>query len=223
MFSRIQDKLGSAGLVVAIVALVAALTGSAFAAGVFTKAQEKKIVKIAKKYAGQQGPQGVPGPQGPPGAAGKEGARGPEGPEGPQGEDGETGPAGPTTAILPPGETETGIWSFTNKDVISAFATISFGLRLTEEPTPHWIPAPGTSTDPDCPGNAGAPQAEPGHLCVYAIESGNVGAPVFSPGNQIDTESGQTLEFVLTNQANEAYARGSFAVTACPEQEPNCA
>ena len=222
MFSRIHSKLGPAGLIVALVALVAAVTGSAFAAGVFTKAEEKKIIKIAKKYAGKQGPQGTVGPQGavgpqgPAGVAGKEGARGPEGPEGPE------GPAGPTTAVLPPGETQTGIWSFTNKDVISAFATISYGLRLESEPTPHWIPAPGTSTDPDCPGTPAEPKAEPGHLCVYAIETGNAGAPNFSAGNQVDTESGQTLEFFLTTPENEAYGRGSFAVTACPEEEPTC-
>jgi Collagen triple helix repeat (20 copies) len=210
MFSRIHSKLGSAGLIVAIAALVVALTGSAFAAGVFTKKQEKQIIKIAKKYAGKQGPQGPPGSQGPAGAPGKEGARGPEGPRG------EIGPAGPTSTILPAGETETGIWSFTNIDVISAFATITYGLRLEEEATPHWIPAPGVSTDPDCPGNAGDPQAEPGALCVYAIESANIGTPNFSAGNQVDTESGQTMEFTLTNKENEAYGRGSWAVTACP-------
>ncbi len=219
MFSRIHNKLGSAGLIVAIVALVAALTGSAFAAGVFTKKQEKQIIKIAKKYAGKQGPQGIPGPQGPAGATGKEGARGPEGPEG---EVGLEGPPGPTTAVLPPGETETGIWSFTNIEVISAFSTITYGLRLEEEATPHWIPAPGVSSDPDCPGNAGEPKAEPGELCVYAIETGNIGTPNFSAGNQVDTESGQTMEFVLNNKENEAYGRGSFAVTACPAAEPGC-
>jgi Collagen triple helix repeat (20 copies) len=223
MFTRIHNKLGPAGLIVAIVALVAALTGSAFAAGVFTKKQEKQIIKIAKKYAGKQGPQGVPGPQGPTGPAGKEGARGTVGPEGPEGGTGPEGPPGPTTAILPPGETESGIWSFTNIDVISAFSTITYGLRLEEEATPHWIPAPGVSTDPDCPGNAGEPKAEPGELCVYAIESGNVGTPNFSAGNQVDTESGQTMEFTLTDKTKEAYGRGSWAVTACPETEPGCA
>lgn len=225
MFSRIHHKLGTAGLVVAIVALVAALTGSAFAAGVFTKKQEKRIVKIAKKYAGKQGPQGIPGPQGPVGLPGKEGARGPageEGDEGPEGPEGPGGPPGPTTAVLPPGETMTGIWSFTNIDVISAFSTITYGLRLEDEATPHWIPAPGNSTDPDCPGTAAEPKAEPGELCVYAIESGNVGTPNFSADNQVDTESGQTMEFVLNTKENEAYGRGSWAVTACPASEPAC-
>jgi len=219
MFSRIRisgarNRLGSASLIIAVAALIAALTGTAFAAGVFTKKQENQIIRIAKKYAGKQGPQGLPGPQGQVGPPGKEGARGPEGP---QGEIGSDGPPGPTTAILPAGETETGIWSFTNIDVISGFSTITYGLRLkTDEPTPHWIPAPGNSSDPACDGTPAEPKADPGALCVYAIESANVGTPVFSANNQVDTQSGQTMEFTLTNKAAEAYGRGSWAVTACP-------
>ncbi|HVD38096.1 MAG TPA: hypothetical protein VNC15_04615 [Solirubrobacterales bacterium] len=211
--SRFRNKLGSASMVIAIVALIAALTGTAFAAGVFTKKQEKRIIKIAKRYAGKQGPQGLPGPQGQVGPPGKEGARGPEGP---QGETGSDGPPGPTTAILPAGETETGIWSFTNIDVISGFSTITYGLRLEDEVTTHWIPAPGTSSDPACDGTPAEPKADPGALCVYAIESANVGSPTFSAPNQVDTQSGQTMEFTLTNKEAEAYGRGSWAVTACP-------
>lgn len=228
MFSRIHSKLGTAGLVVAIVALVAALTGSALAAGVFSKKQEKQIIKIARKYAGKHGPRGATGPQGPAGANGANGKEGPrglqglEGATGATGATGTTGATGPTSAVLPPGETETGIWTFGGKNVFATFGTITFGLRLERQPTVHYIKAPGSSTDPKCPGIPSAPTAEPGALCVYAIEEFNVKPPIFSANNQIDTESGQTMEFELTNEAAEAYGRGSWAVTACPTQEPTC-
>jgi hypothetical protein len=50
MLSRLHNKVGTAGLVVAIVALVAALAGSAYAAkDVLTKQEKKQVEKIAKK------------------------------------------------------------------------------------------------------------------------------------------------------------------------------
>ena len=73
MFSRMHDKLGTAGLVVAIVALVFAMVGGAYAAGGLTKQQEKQVTKIAKKYAGKPGAQGPQGPQGPAGLVGAKG------------------------------------------------------------------------------------------------------------------------------------------------------
>ncbi len=72
----------AAGLVVAIVALVFAMVGGAYAAGALTGKQKKEVKKIAKKYAGEAGPAGQQG---------KEGKQGPTGPEGPQGPS--TGPA----------------------------------------------------------------------------------------------------------------------------------
>ena len=78
-FSRMHDKLGTAGLFVAIAALVAALAGTALAAGGLTKQQEKQVTKIAKKYAGKPGAQGPQGPQGPAGPAGAKGDPGAQG------------------------------------------------------------------------------------------------------------------------------------------------
>ena len=85
MFSRIQNKLGSAGLVVAIMALVVALAGTAIAAVGLNGQQKKEVKKIAKKFAGKQGltgPTGPQGPQGPAGPAGKDGANGTNGSDG---------------------------------------------------------------------------------------------------------------------------------------------
>lgn len=86
MVSRFRDKLGAAGLVVAVVALVAALAGGAYAAsGALTGKQKKEVATIAKKYAGKRGPKGATGPAGlagTPGAAGIPGAEGKPGPAG---------------------------------------------------------------------------------------------------------------------------------------------
>lgn len=107
MLSRMHNKLGTAGLVVSIVALVAALAGGAYAAAGFTKAQEKQITKIAKKYAGKPGKRGKPGapgaagPAGPAGAQGAKGDAGTNGTNGTNGEDGEDGEDGKSPAGTP--------------------------------------------------------------------------------------------------------------------------
>ena len=56
MISRIHSKLGTAGFIVAIVALVAAL-GVALAASGLNSKQKKEVKKIAKQFARQS-----PGP-----------------------------------------------------------------------------------------------------------------------------------------------------------------
>jgi hypothetical protein len=80
MISRVHNRLGTGGMIVAVVALVAALTGGAYAAsGGLTAKQKKQVKKIARteaqKFSGA-GPQGPVGPQGPPGAPGQTGANG---------------------------------------------------------------------------------------------------------------------------------------------------
>jgi Collagen triple helix repeat (20 copies) len=88
MFQQLRDKIGTAGLIVGIVALIAALTGGAYAAsGGLTGKQKKQVEGIAKKYAGKPGPTGAPGPAGPQGAQGAKGAQGAQGVEGPKGKD----------------------------------------------------------------------------------------------------------------------------------------
>jgi hypothetical protein len=94
----IREPFGTAGLVVACIALIAALGGTAFAAkGALTGKQKKEVEKIAKKFAGKPGAagaQGPAGPQGPVGANGKDGANGSPGATGPTGPTGKTGPTG---------------------------------------------------------------------------------------------------------------------------------
>ncbi len=83
---RLKRRIGAngPGVTVAVIALVFALVGGAYAAsGALTGKQKKEVEKIAKKFAGKEGakgatgatgPQGVPGPKGDAGAAGKDGA-----------------------------------------------------------------------------------------------------------------------------------------------------
>jgi hypothetical protein len=79
MLERLRNQIGTAGLIVAIVALIAALGGGAYAAS----SNGGKATASAK------------GKQGPRGKTGKTGPAGPQGPAGPAGAKGETGPAGP--------------------------------------------------------------------------------------------------------------------------------
>jgi hypothetical protein len=103
----LHERFGATGMVVAVIALVVALGGTALATGGFTSKQKKEIEKIAKKFAGKpgavgpQGPAGAPGANGTAGAVGAQGATGLQGPTGPQGA---TGPKGATGATGPEGE-----------------------------------------------------------------------------------------------------------------------
>jgi hypothetical protein len=141
MFERIHQKLGTAGFIISIVALVAALGGGAYAAsGGLSGKQKKEVEKIAKKVGGKPGPAGATGPAGAPGAKGDAGATGANGTNGADGTSVtttaisassttcnhsggvEVKSASPVqnvcngktgfTETLPPGKTETGVWAF---------------------------------------------------------------------------------------------------------------
>lgn len=216
MFSRLHGKLGTAGLVVAIVALVAALTGAAFAAGGLTKQQEKQVTKIAKKYAGKPGKRGpagktgAAGPQGPAGASGAKGDAGAKGDKGEKGDTGERGPEGlegsPWTAggVLPSEETETGAWSFFTAEPIT-FTSLSFPIPLSSAPTVKIVPKGGTTEG--CNGSVSEPTADPGFACVYTefgltpTQPAAVG--VWGANLQIENGTGSGV-----------FGIGSFAVTA---------
>jgi hypothetical protein len=161
----IREPFGTAGLILACVALIAALTGGAYAAsGGLTAKQKKEVKKIAKKFAGKPG---APGPTGPAGSAGSKGDTGAKGDSGASGTsatavsftgeqhgcasggievksagaptfvcNGETG----FTEKLPPGKTETGAWAFgTTGGVQPQYVPISFNIPLEQAPTIHVI------------------------------------------------------------------------------------
>jgi hypothetical protein len=92
VISRIHQKLGTAGFIISIVALVAALGGGAYAAsGGLNGKQKKEVEKIAKKYAGKPGANGAPGAAGPAGSTGPAGAKGDAGTNGANGSPGAAG------------------------------------------------------------------------------------------------------------------------------------
>jgi hypothetical protein len=100
----LREPFGTAGLIVACVALVLALTGAAFAAGKLTSTQKKEVEKIAKKFAGKPGAVGPAGPAGPAGAAGangKDGAPGAKGEDGTDGTNGTNGTDGESVTMTP--------------------------------------------------------------------------------------------------------------------------
>jgi hypothetical protein len=205
LFALLEEKVGTAGLIVAIVALITALSGGAFAAQKFVT--KKQAIKIAKKYAGQDGAPGAPGPSGPAGAKGADGAAGQPGEKG---DIGETGPAGPVETTLPAGKTMTGVWGFRESDVTEAYAQISFPLRYPGEPEFHVLNEGETSTT-ECPGSASDPKAQAGHLCIYVA-----GTPQNIQFCCLTTEddqfhSGLLLKFPLEDPTEEAFAHGTWA------------
>jgi Collagen triple helix repeat (20 copies) len=184
--------------VIALVALVFAVTGGAFAATgggarvVAGVAKAKKKAPAGKPGPrGPQGPAGAAGPAGPAGAQGAQGAQGPAGPAGSAGAKGEAGapgapggegkqgPPGTTgfTATLPSKATETGSWAFIKRE--------SEGLGSVRMPISFPIPlAAGTPGQPViaeenvhflAKGEAGTPGAGCG--------SGTAEKPEAEPGN----------------------------------------
>ena len=107
MFKPSLSKLPSPAMVVAVIALIAAATGTASATGLVAgghaKADQASKHKAATLHAirGPRGFRGPIGPAGPAGLTGKTGPAGavgpagPAGPAGPKGDKGDTGPQGP--------------------------------------------------------------------------------------------------------------------------------
>ncbi len=254
MYHRFQEKFGTAGMVVAVIALIAALAGTAIAASGLTAKEKKEVKKIAKSFQGT-GPTGSAGPAGPAGANGKDGAPGAPGAPGKDGVsvtssellpgdencpdggseftaaeesvsyacNGETG----FTATLPPGETETGVWTMNEASGSSpgfALGDISFPIPLSEELDEEHvklIPA-GGPVDAVCDDNEGAaasvdnPEADPGYLCVFTgFATGEVGSivkPNESPGTVGALKTGAIVQRIIPEGILAAW--GTFAVTA---------
>jgi hypothetical protein len=111
MLQRIREQIGTAGLIVALIALTVALGGGAYAATssggdkatISTKAKQGPPGPRGKQ--GKPGAQGPAGPQGLPGAAGAKGDPGPKGDPGAAGNDGAPG-TGATVTEVPVGAEE---------------------------------------------------------------------------------------------------------------------
>jgi hypothetical protein len=228
MFTRLRERSGSAGLIVAILALVVALGGTAYAAAKLNSVQKKEVVKIAKKYAGKngvpgaQGAPGTPGVQGPKGDAGTKGENGAPGQDGQDGQDGNPGEAGVCSAskpecVMPPGATLTGVWGASSigseSGVNELYAPVSFPLRHSGGLNAvNVVQENGTPTTA-CPGSAENPKALPGNLCIYigsnGLENANFGGNI-----RVDDEhSGVILDIEIVDTTVGAFAHGTWALT----------
>jgi hypothetical protein len=163
MFHRVREPFGKAGLIVALVAVVAALGGGAYAAGGgLSSKQKKEVTKIAqaeaKKVAGKDGAPGVPGPTGPKGdtggagANGMNGALGEKGEPGVKGDRGERGLAGEGVHIIPltvnngSGHCEEGGTKFVNDSGQESFACNGEGASGGGGGYPETLPSGRTET-----------------------------------------------------------------------------
>jgi hypothetical protein len=236
MFSKLHERLGTAGFVVSIVALIAAVGGTAYAAGGLTKQQEKQVTKIAKKYAGKEGKQGPAGatgavgaigPKGDAGPAGSAGPAGPSGPAGPAGATGSRGPTGPpgSTEVLTSEETETGAWSIGGlppgtTETNQVLVPVSFAIPLEsalDGNHVHFIKSAETAPSGCVGGTAAAPTAEPGNLCVYAAETFCVQLFAIRNAGLAGEHAGASPQGALLSfkgEEEECRGYGTWAVTA---------
>jgi hypothetical protein len=261
MISRVHSQLGTAGLIVAVIALVVALAGGAYAAsGGLSAKQKRQVKKIARTEAEKLVKAGPQGPPGPPGAPGKDGSNGSNGSDGsnvvaanePAGVkctsggvsfevegsgtkryacNGQTG----FVEALPSGSSLKGVFSAADEGSTTPMLTpISFGIEISPTPTAVFVLAPefalvakpdGTSAaletakavEEVCPGDAAAPEAEPGYVCVYIdkAQSAEFDTPALLAGWAKPTEYGVSVPLQTSiGGAEPGFIRGTWAVTA---------
>jgi Collagen triple helix repeat (20 copies) len=234
----LREPFGTAGLMVAIVALVFALAGGAYAANNLgaTASKAGKQGKQGKPgKTGPSGPAGATGPSGPvgpAGPAGATGAAGKEGAEGKQGIQGKQGVPGTTgfTKTLPSGETETGVWVYGEETIAvgsvreAVHLPISFPIPLaTPLAEGHAFLFPpgteGTARATECPGSYKEPKAAKGYFCAYTRfntaggldpGAGAVFNPESSSGGVLGEENaaGRVGAVLALNETAEAEAQG---------------
>jgi hypothetical protein len=186
LFSAIRRRVTFANII-AVLALVFAMSGGAYAASKVLITSTRQISpKVLKSLKGANGQNGVNGAAGPAGANGQQGPVGPQGPTGapgPKGENGAPGAKGENgttgfTEMLPSGKTLTGDWSLAEHVPAGSLggivvSSVSFGIPLKEAPLPVYIRAK-EETPAGCTGNVEDPGAGKGHLCVFAREENNI-------------------------------------------------
>lgn len=119
---------------------------------------------------------------------------------------------------LPEGATETGEWSLvTSSPGGEGTAALSFGIPLEAAlPASNVHKTGDTGFATDCPGTVGNPQAESGHLCVYAGEPLGVVVTPFGIFKADGTGEGADkvgAVLVFAGAPAASIGGGSFAVT----------
>jgi hypothetical protein len=213
----------SPAMVVACTALVFAMTGAGYAAGMLgpntvgTKQLKKNAVisskvknrsLLAVDFKAGQLPRGAQGPQGLPGAQGAQGIQGIQGPPGPF-PDGD----------IPAGKTIRGtLFVFGSASGAGQYfdGEINFGFSLPAAPTVRYINQ-GTTPPAQCPGNVTNPQAQPGNLCIY--ERLNINAPTRFAYNPLNNGFNQSSRYgtgvaVYSGASGQVEIDASWAVTS---------
>jgi hypothetical protein len=241
MFSRIRKRITYANVAMTL-ALVFAMSGGAYAAKHYlitsTKQISPKVLTALKGKNGTNGTNGTNGANGKDGAQGAAGAQGPAGEKGSAGEKGEqglqgtAGPKGTTGAEgvcstsschLPTGVTETGEWNISQLIAEPgeefAFSFISFTVPLASSLAAtdvHFI-KPTDTVPTGCSGNAEAPGAASGNLCVFAkkiIGTYNGGGTIITGVGGTEGADRAGAQLVITPlSAGEFIAQGTWAVT----------
>jgi hypothetical protein len=215
----------SPAMIVAMLALFVALTGTAVATtsaligsaqiknnsitGLDVKNRSLRPIDFRGSVRGPRGLRGLAGPQGPQGGQGAQGAQGIQGIPGPY-------PDG----NLPAGKSETGYWDHVGKNLnVGDFtgSPIAFTFPLASSPVPHVIRLGGAAV-PQCPGTSAAPAAQPGHLCIWETYNSGTGvleAFDFVQG-QYDAANARGTSILARPTANLSlyYGGGVWAVTA---------
>jgi hypothetical protein len=98
----------------------------------------------------------------------------------------------------------------------TVMADISFGWTLPSAPTTHYIEI-GDPNPPACPGSATAPNAKPGHLCifertVFGAGFSNIGACDGTGGNCPGADKTGAILYGYTTSTGTAQVLGSWAV-----------
>jgi hypothetical protein len=155
---------------------------------------------------------------GPPGAGGRNGLNGANGLNGSNGLNGLTG----FTSTLPSGKSEQGVYAATGtaSSGMPAWVPVSFVIPLAAALPAASVSAiaPGGAPTAECPGSPRAPQAAPGHLCVYEAANFNTSGPlIFNPATEEGEPGSGPYGFVVrfspTVKTSDWGGYGTWAVT----------
>lgn len=205
MLNAIRRNL-SLPTAIAVLALVFAMTGGAFAAKDYVGGSAQ-VSKQKKKSKGPRGPRGKRGPRG------IQGIQGLQGIQGPQGAKGDPGSPWTVGGVLPSGASLAGAWVASAGPDLGlgkgiASAPISFGIPLQAPPEIVIVKKgkEGEEHAAECPGNVAVPKAAKGKLCLYTAQESGFELQLALPGIV-----GAVLTYTGTPGAVEA---GTWAVTA---------
>ncbi|HXD53437.1 MAG TPA: hypothetical protein VN618_01660 [Solirubrobacteraceae bacterium] len=187
--------------VVATLALVFAMSGSAIAAKHYLLSSTRQISpSLLKKLRGRTG---KPGPRGTTGAQGPAGAKG------------ETG--SPAPSVLTSGRSESGVYALTDSNTkagAEASVGVTFPIPLPERlPEGKYRYLPPGNTSPEC---SGPGHSAPGFLCVYSTETFELDFEnIFNPEKSGVFGSGVFgFEIAFATKGTAVFDLGTWTVTA---------